>query len=542
MTSTKAEALLEPMAVGRIQGHFFVPDYQRGYRWGRGEVQNLLDDIKQGLGRPYYLQPIVVKRLADDRWELVDGQQRLTTLFLIMQYMKHKSLQREGANYTVEYETRPDSAGYLEDPHPGGSQLNIDFFHIYQAYRCIDEWFEAQGLDIQVVANDVYGAFFKSVQVIWYEAPDDVDANALFRRLNVGRIPLTDAELVKALLLSRAGDRAEEIAAQWDSFERDLREPEVWAFATGRPSRDSTHIDLLLDSLAGAGTVRDRSTYATFNALRDGISKDPLGFWNDVVAMHGVVLGWYADRDLFHKIGFLVAEGVATFGELLVAAQDKSKSAYGAELDGRIRDHLKLTTTGLRDLTYQSDKTARVLLLMNVETIRQRSNSFERYSFSEHATGQWSLEHIHAQSAENILRSKDQWRAWLQYQLGALEAVSEVDPDEKRELLTATEGVLQGPEIKETVFQQLAQSYARLLSLGSDASEDFMHSISNLALLNQRDNSALSNSVFAVKRAEILKRDSDGSYVPVCTRNVFLKYYSPADQHQMHFWSSLDRQ
>ena len=69
-----------------------------------------------------------------------------------------------------------------------------------------------------------------------------------------------------------------------------------------------------------------------------------------------------------------------------------------------------------------------------------------------------------------------------------------------------------------------------------------MHSISNLALLDEGDNSALSNSAFAVKRAEILKRDSEGSYVPVCTRYVFLKYYSPADQHQMHFWSSADRQ
>ena len=74
----------------------------------------------------------------------------------------------------------------------------------------------------------------------------------MFTRLNVGRIPLTDAELVKALLLTRASElkREREIAAQWDTIERDLRVPELWAFVTGRPSQEATHITLLLDTLA----------------------------------------------------------------------------------------------------------------------------------------------------------------------------------------------------------------------------------------------------------------------------------------------------
>jgi hypothetical protein len=48
--------------------------------------------------------------------------------------------------------------------------------------------------------------------------------------------------------------------------------------------------------------------------------------------------------------------------------------------------------------------------------------------------------------------------------------------------------------------------------------------------------------VFAVKHAVILDRDRRGSYIPVCTRNVFLKYYSQADEHQLHFWSADDRE
>lgn len=75
----------------------------------------------------------------------------------------------------------------------------------------------------------------------------------------MGRIPLTDAELVKALLLSGVrttqSDRAQELAAQWDVIERDLRNPDVWAFVAGADEiGDSgnypTRISLLLDTLA----------------------------------------------------------------------------------------------------------------------------------------------------------------------------------------------------------------------------------------------------------------------------------------------------
>ena len=250
------EALLEPKLVGNLEGAFFVPDYQRGYRWGATEVSLLLDDVLGSRGEPYYLQPVVVKARPDEKWELVDGQQRLTTLYLILKFMQDQGLQSLGPEFSLEYETRPSSREYLDDPDEARNQENIDFFHIYEAYRCIEEWFEGHEHRKQHVANQFYGYLFETVHVIWYEAPPELDSRTLFTRLNIGRIPLTDAELVKALLLSQATgsaghtDRSLEIAAQWDGFERDLRAPEVWAFATGRADGVPTHISLLLDTLA----------------------------------------------------------------------------------------------------------------------------------------------------------------------------------------------------------------------------------------------------------------------------------------------------
>lgn len=544
MAACNQEASLEPRLVGDISGRFYVPAYQRGYRWGEVEVQRLLDDIWESRDRPYYLQPVVVKEHGDE-WELVDGQQRLTTLFLIFQYMKSEGLQSSGAGYSMRYETRPDSAAYLEAMDSERSQQNIDFFHIFSAYRCITAWFESHGNRRQYVANKFYGALFENVKVIWYEAADDVDATTLFTRLNVGRIPLTDAELVKALLLSRSRDsagltdRALEVAAQWDSIERDLRSPELWAFITGRASDEPTHISLLLDTIAGGPSGRNRPLFHTFETLRERIISHTQAFWDEVVDLHSLVLGWFENRDLFHKIGYLVAEG-QSFGSLVAQSRGKRKSEFMSELDELIRKSLDLTEPALRELAYQNAKTARALLLMNVEAIRQRQQSSERYSFREHASGDWSLEHIHAQNAEQLNRA-DQWEAWLTLQSQALASFDDVDQTAKKAVLEHVDRVLAAPPIRQADFRLLERQLIELLSSTDESSATDVDSIANLALLHGGDNSALSNSVFAVKRTEILRRDLAGSYIPVCTRNVFLKYYTPGDEHQMHFWSTNDR-
>ncbi|GAA1243449.1 DUF262 domain-containing protein [Oryzihumus leptocrescens] len=385
-----ANGALEPRLVGTIEGKFYVPSYQRGYRWGEHEVRCLLDDIAASDGQPYYLQPVVVKKTGDERWELVDGQQRLTTLYLILGYIR-KHLPAAKRGYSLAYQTRAGSATYLEDPVEEQRGQNIDFFHIFEAAEQIRTWFESRR-DPAMAAVNFYKALSEKVHVIWYEAPADVDARALFVRLNVGRIPLTDAELVKALLLSRAR-RPEEVAAQWDSIERDLRVPEVWSFVTGRAGEEPTHISLLLDTIAGGPTGRDRPQFHTFDRIRERIERSsPEDFWESVVDLHSLVQGWYDDRDLFHWIGYLVATG-SRFEDLVAQAKDKAKDVFNAELRAMITVRLGLTDTALRDLTYEQHyrQASRALLLMNVETVRRWKRSHERYSFRAHAAGSWSL-------------------------------------------------------------------------------------------------------------------------------------------------------
>lgn len=87
-------------------------------------------------------------------------------------------------------------------------------------------------------------------------------------------------------------------------------------------------------------------------------------------------------------------------------------------------------------------------------------------------------------------------------------------------------------------FNAVAPAVINILSDGDDKSQ--MHTLSNMALLTVGENAALNNSTFDVKRMKIIAMDKAGDYIPVCTRNVFMKYYSSSDT-KLHFWSEEDR-
>lgn len=575
-TTSEIETLPNPVSplmnkiIGDIRGHFFVPGYQRGYRWDKTDVTRLLDDIWDSQGQEYSLQPIVVKLHkqgetlleADNEWELIDGQQRLTTLYLIFRYMQNQGWKKMGPPYSLRYETRLGSQAYLDSLDEATHDTNIDYFHLYYAHQSIGEWFKKHGDEYvqEDTANTLQRYLFKSVRVIWYEAPantDATDATALFTRLNVGRIPLTDAELIKAALLSevrrRSADRAHEIAAQWDSIEHDLHHGDIWAFVAGQAITEGlekypTRISLLLDTLAdedeSAEPIGKRPRYHTFDTLRGEIELDYSAFWKKVVALHAQILGWVEQPKFYNKIGFLVASGLV-FGELAHEAKNKKKSEFETFLVNRIRDHIKVKVADLEDFSYEEKKRGypklrEILLLMNVETTTQ---SGLRFPFSRHIGHKWSLEHIHAQNAEALNRA-DQWKTWLTTHKMALDTVvSDLNREEieqtKSDIDAAIADIDAGKSGNFSGQKFNALSHSVLKVLNQDDTPD--HSIRNMALLSSNDNSRLNNSVFEVKRQMILELDRKGGYVPVCTRNVFLKYYAEADAQQPHFWSEADK-
>lgn len=274
-------AELKTIFVNQIAGKFFIPNYQRGYRWTEKEVKRLLDDIYNFVDKDkkYCLQPVVVKNLGENNFEVIDGQQRLTTLFLIYNYM-HKGSGGfiEAPKFSLNYETREKSADFLANINFNLQDANIDFYFMANAYRTIENWFLNSG-EKSVIMPDIKNLLAKNIQVIWYEVDEDEDSAALFTRLNIGQIPLTNAELVKAMFLSRSNkniteQKQQEIALQWDNLEKELHNEPLWYFLTNAaPENYQTRIDLILNLIAEKNLMKRTNTPRFFTLTICGRKK-----------------------------------------------------------------------------------------------------------------------------------------------------------------------------------------------------------------------------------------------------------------------------
>lgn len=550
------EIKLETKIVGEIKGVFNVPSYQRGYRWGEEEVNRLLNDIygifdkDTQVTRNYCLQPIVVKK-KDEVYELIDGQQRLTTIYLIYKYMSIFSngfLIKE-PKFSLKYETRSKSEEFLKTMDLSLREDNIDFWFMADAYETIEKWFGSQEMEISVVMGDFNAYLAKNAQVIWYEVGESEDAIALFERLNIGKIALTSAELVKAMFLSRDNneemdkDKQEEIALQWDNMEKELHNESLWYFLTNHLGNTyQTRIDLILDLISGKGETNNEKYFTFFQFDQMRRTRKLSEIWTEIMHTFLVLKDWFGNHELYHKVGYLIASKTKSLSDIYSASRGKTKNEFLRTLDLYIRESINIEKN-YGELSY--DKTneyaqiSKLLLLFNVESVRQNGERtqwfpFEKFKFVDNGKVVWSLEHIHAQRSEGM-KKQEEWKEWLELHLPSVVAIGGHGPLAGRIQAALKKKRLEGEE-----FGELQKEVFDMMSVQGNV--EYLHSISNLALLNSSNNAALSNSTFDVKRNEIIKMDKRGEFIPFCTKMVFLKYYTPSESNQLHFWGQPDRE
>ena len=532
--------------VSSIKGEFYIPSYQRGYRWGENEVIRLLDDVYANGKKNYCLQPIVVRKKGD-AYELVDGQQRFTTLYLIYKYMHDANpfFFPEPA-FSLTYETREASADFLKNLDLSKRNDNIDFWFIANAYETIKTWFEE---DLQIRVMRIFEYFKEQVNVIWYEVDESEDAISLFTRLNIGKIPLTNAELVKAMFLTAYGSdaaekRQDEFSLQWDNMEKELHNDKLWYFLTNKTNTNyQTRIDLVLDLISGKQST-DREKYYSFfkiDAMKHTTSLDEV--WRKILQTFLVLKDWFENHELYHKIGYLIAAASdsLSLSDIFELSENKTKSEFRAALDEEIKKSIHISGN-YAELSYDKPtdykRISTLLLLFNVESVRLNGEQsqwfpFDKFKFNKSSNISWSLEHIHAQQSEGM-KTQEKWKEWLDLHIDSVKTVSK-----NQDLIDRMTEAKQKATLSRAEFEVLQQEVIDILSLKENV--DYLHTIGNLALLNTRDNAALNNSTFDVKRNQIVEMDKNGAFIPFCTKNVFLKYYTPSEKNQLHFWGQADR-
>jgi hypothetical protein len=545
---------------------FFVPSYQRGYRWTSSEVVALLDDLQEFADdngkRKYCLQPLVVKPLGG-KYEVVDGQQRLTTIFIFIK-LAAAMIPSLVPPYTLAYETRPGSSEFLnaltEDTPVDSS--NIDFHHITTAFKTMIAWCDRQPNRVTAVLR-MYEKVSDHTFFIWYELPGESDAISMFAKINLGRIPLTNAELIKALIMSREnfGDSANkqqiEISTAWDRIEQALHDNSFWYFLN-QADNTETRIDLLFELLAHeyntiAGVDADDKLFPFLvfsqiqksEDMRGKVWKDaakPISYaenvWSDVEALYSEFRSWYADLDKYHMIGFLTACGVNV--------QDIRKATVGLRKSKAREKLLDLTkkTVGHIDwenLTYGRGKVRNILLLFNIATLVNNGQKQYRFPFDLYKKGKWDIEHIHAikDDLPNAAVDCHDYLASLQSEFEKLENDEVEKKDEKIEVAQKIKTFLCGKAATDLNFRSECVDFYNLLKEQcADLQED--NDIRNLTLLNADINRGYQNVTFMQKRCEIIAYEGRGWFIPLCTKNVFLKYY--ASDPTSRRWSEQDRE
>ena len=582
-----------PIRVGELLAgdyEFVIPSFQRGYRWEEKQVKDLIEDFKSFIDskqKSYYLQPLVVKRRRGEeghKYEVLDGQQRLTTILILLHVLYSKmdednKAYYDGKLYNITYSKRPKiDFDKLDDID---QRAGMDNYYVYKAYQYIrTEVGKMVGNDTRYKTGITYALFHTDeteplVRFIWYEVEDDNELNAIkiFNNLNKGKISLTSSELIKALFILRrekdgADSKLQQLSLEWDNMERRFADEDFWSFISNNNPDIQTRIDVLFDFLAQKPSNNTDSDYSyrvlqkIFDGKDDDIVPDTLkavhfeDLWEKVKGVYYLMSHWYEDVTLYNYIGFLI-KYEKTPSEIYL---EMEKGKTEKDTDWEYSDTIALlqrmikelfnknaSIEAIRDLSYSDAHDWRylrmALLLFNVETYNKAGL---RFPFAKFNAEKWDLEHIDSQTENNIVENEDRLR-WLKFVIKALQM-----DEQKGGCDLIKEAITLGNTLEEDgkdTGNKFPAFYSKIVAYFSDPSsstEEDKHSIDNLALLDQSTNRSYHNAPFPYKRYCIINRDKQGLFVPICTRNLFLKYYTSSDkassQLQAMRWNQKDQQ
>lgn len=308
----------------------------------------------------YCLQPVVVKK-RDDIYEILDGQQRLTTIYLIIHYANEMWIGKQKlSEFQLHYETRDGNTFFLQkqvinerEDKADVNYENNDFYHISKAYNKIHHW-------VKNFKNNHGNKDFDNIRFlsklkyfskfIWYEVATDEDAIEIFTRINMGKSPLSNAESIKALFLNSSNfsdsslgeirHRQLEISSEWDRIECSLQNDELWFFINNLGNKLPTRIEYIFDIIFfiakeecvekrfrmenritdeenikkrvvnGFITINEKygvDQYSAFRFFSDKLKSKSIDEidenWKNVKRIFKMIEVWFTERELFQKIG-----------------------------------------------------------------------------------------------------------------------------------------------------------------------------------------------------------------------------------------------
>lgn len=596
-SSEPIEMPVSELLTGNYQ--FSIPSYQRGYRWESTEaggedeqeakqVDDLLNDLTYFVtSNPhkkanYYLQPLMVKpRLLADgsyEWDVLDGQQRLTTMLLVLKCLKERLYggQQFGL-YELKYANRKQldfnritfdraSADY---DFPMANE-NLDSYYVRKAKDRIERWY-----DNELSNNPSLSDKFKEMlfypdetrgvnsspalraKFIWYNVqalqPGAPQLNGnrqhdieVFNRLNRGKISLTDSELIKALTLlcikvapayGSSLLTPETLVRKWDDMGKKFQNEEFWNMIAPKGADYSNRLDLLFDFIKDCSGNGKGSAYRFYYKKMHGLLTSPdinkvEELWTEVKQYFDTLCKWHENVHKHNFIGYLIENG-----------EELANIYSSPDLETKIRKGLGLENVDEIDtLRYYDNegykKIRKVLLLFNVLTCDKFG---QKFPFNLYRDNTFDVEHVNSQT-DNPIEKIDEKIAWVKQQAIPCLWIDRNETDtngiltsgarEARDLITEGVQFLRDVKLNNnrdtgSKFKGYRTAVEYYYASGNRNTGMFeKDAIGNLALLNSSINREYKNALFPQKLRTLKRSDQEGVYIPLCTKYMFLKYYS----------------
>jgi hypothetical protein len=554
--------------------HFYIPNYQRGYRWTKEQVEELLTDLyefhekitKHDTSTEIYcLQPLVIQKKDDGKWHVIDGQQRLTTLYILLSCLMNPQL------YSIEYQTRVESKDFLEKINQDGNidyKTNADYYHMYNAKETINAW-----LREDLNRRQMLSTIKSRVCFVLYKLKEDEDPIKVFQRLNIGKIGLTESELVKALFFNSNNFPTEEqsgkekllsfveMANEWDQMEYCLQDDRFWLFFHGPEYDKPTRIDFLLDVCRKMDHKSDQSKYEEkshptfsyyydqFKEASDKRQKKVSDLWKKITDCFKIIEEWYHDEELYHYIGYRTIfdmDSKISFEDNFVKIIESYKDNKGGKA-GFLEEQKKTIRkkcVKCLDLNYIYEESIQnkkgtpkteakpLLLLHNIQTIIDQNESireekkyglpdFVRFPFHLYKKENWDVEHIRPNQSQDFegerkssIRRKyvfilEEYRKKIRKAGAPKDSIDQYIADYTdayQKMCTSTKDqLLAAKKEEERLFIRLWEE------LNKDGNGELLDSqknkVWNYVLLDASTNREYGNSCYSIKREYVMSKE-----------------------------------
>lgn len=580
-----------------LQGKTYsIPPYQRGYKWDTKDIERLLKDINEfspneDLNLFYCLQNITLVESQDSKtFNVVDGQQRLTTLTVILSYLNEYELINEKLQYNVRKETEEFLKEYIFKPNElkniqnweqfleitsieGKDYDYQDVFYLFNAYKAIQTWFETYPNSVTAMKDKI----LNHVKLI-VNLPKNIEEQELFENLNGKRVPLDGADLIRALIITRVAkkeigdiddsikqnvlinERRVKIGLMLDrinhwwadenkknyfhQFTKESKVPDEESISFNDVTYPINHLYKLYVLTYGEG-VLDMEFFEK-KVIEDG-------FLDELQLLQRTMENWYNDKELYHLILFtsiyarekIKEEPVLSFKELLHQWKKLYRKDFIRFLKKRIA-----STEVFNDLINQSErckeeneKTAFLenwydnklitvsVLLDIISILSSNSTCLPARHFKAYKE---DLEHIFPQTpvGDRIKDKIKQTQILKEY----IDIINQSLSEEEKININDCDIDWENQNWKDDIKSRINNRIEKVIPVNS---------LGNMCVLHESVNRGYGNDFFLEKRIDIMRKSQEDFFIRPHVYDAFNKIFlerhdESIDMKMMNRWDRSD--